>query len=145
MNTLFDGWDEDAGYIPERLNGSLVADRPGKSTPYSLYNLQPRGKLFITSGVEVYEGMIIGINARENDINVDATKAKQLTNFRSSGADEKTILSTPLELTLEKSLDYIAQDELVEITPSAIRLRKKQLKKNLRSVVRGEKADKKKK
>ena len=145
MNTLFDGWDEDAGYIPERLNGSLVADRPGKSTPYSLYNLQPRGKLFITSGVEVYEGMIIGINARENDINVDATKAKQLTNFRSSGADEKTVLSTPLELTLEKSLDYIAQDELVEITPSAIRLRKKQLKKNLRSVVRGEKADKKKK
>ena len=122
-----------------------MADRPGKSTPYSLYNLQPRGKLFITSGVEVYEGMIIGINARENDINVDATKAKQLTNFRSSGADEKTILSTPLELTLEKSLDYIAQDELVEITPSAIRLRKKQLKKNLRSVVRGEKADKKKK
>jgi GTP-binding protein len=145
MNTLFGGWGEDAGYIPERLSGSLVADRMGKSTPYSLYNLQPRGKMFIGSGVEVYEGMIVGVNARENDINVDATKAKQLTNFRSSGADEKTVLVTPLEMTLEKALDYIAADELVEVTPKSLRLRKKELKKNLRSVVRGERAVKKKK
>ena len=144
MNTLFGGWGEDAGYIPERLSGSLVADRMGKSTPYSLYNLQPRGKMFIGSGVEVYEGMIVGVNARENDINVDATKAKQLTNFRSSGADEKTVLVTPLEMTLEKALDYIAADELVEVTPNSLRLRKKILKKNLRSVVRGERTVKKK-
>ena len=145
MNTLFDGFDEDAGFIPMRINGSLVADRSGKTTPYSLYNLQPRGKLFVTSAVEVYEGMIVGENARENDINVDATKAKQLTNFRSSGADEKTVLIPPIQMTLERALEYIAEDELVEITPSNIRLRKKVLAKNLRSVVRGERADGKKK
>ncbi len=142
MNTIFDGYDSDAGYIPMRINGSLVADRPGKATPYSLFHLQPRGKLFIKPGTEVYEGMIVGENARENDINVDATKAKQLTNFRSSGADEKTVISPPIQMTLERALEYIADDEFVEITPTRLRLRKKVLRKNLRSVIRGERADK---
>ena len=145
MNTLFDGFDEDAGFIPMRINGSLVADRSGKTTPYSLYNLQPRGKLFVTSAVEVYEGMIVGENARENDINVDATKAKQLTNFRSSGADEKLVLAPPVAMGLDKALEYIADDELIEVTPSHVRLRKKTLAKNMRSVIRGENRPKDKK
>jgi GTP-binding protein len=139
MNTLFDGFDEKAGYIPYRLNGSLVADRKGPATAYALYHLQPRGKLFIDPGVEVYEGMIVGENSRENDINVNCCRAKQLTNVRSSGADEKLILAPPVQLTLEKAMEFIAEDELVEITPKHIRLRKKTLAKNLRSVIRGEK------
>ncbi|HJN76300.1 MAG TPA: translational GTPase TypA [Myxococcota bacterium] len=138
LNTLFDGWDVHAGYVPQRVNGSLVADRTGRTTAYALYHLQPRGKLFLGAGVEVYEGMIVGENARENDINVDATKAKQLTNFRSSGADEKMVLAPPVLMTLDRALEYIADDEFIEVTPDAIRLRKKTLKKNMRSVVRGE-------
>ena len=145
LNTLFDGWDEHAGYIPQRVNGSLIADRKGVTTAYALYHLQPRGKLFLKPGVDVYEGMIVGENARENDINVDATKAKQLTNFRSSGADEKLVLAPPILMTLDKALEYIADDELIEVTPSAVRLRKKVLAKNMRSVVRGEKKKDKKK
>ncbi|MCB9780709.1 MAG: translational GTPase TypA [Alphaproteobacteria bacterium] len=142
MNTLFDGWDAFAGYIPYRLNGSLVADRIGKSTAYALYSLQERGKLFIGNGAEVYEGMIIGENARENDMNVNPTKAKQLTNIRSAGADEKLILAPPVQITLEKAMEYIAEDELVEVTPAAIRLRKKVLAGNMRTVIRGDKKKK---
>ncbi len=145
INTLFDSYDELAGYIPMRQNGSLVADRKGPATPYALFHLQPRGKLFILPGVDVYEGMIVGENARENDINVNVCRAKQLTNFRSSGADEKTVIAPPVQITLEKALEFIAEDELVEITPENIRLRKKELAQNMRSVVRGERKDKKKK
>ncbi|MCP4809547.1 MAG: translational GTPase TypA [Proteobacteria bacterium] len=144
LNTLFDGWDAFAGYIPQRVNGSLIADRTGVTTAYALYHLQPRGKLFMGIQVEVYEGMIVGENARENDINVDATKSKQLTNFRSSGADEKLVLAPPIPMNLDKALEYIADDELIEVTPSSVRLRKKILAKNMRSVVRGEKKDDKK-
>ncbi|MEC7241933.1 MAG: translational GTPase TypA [Myxococcota bacterium] len=139
LNTLYDGYDEYAGYIPYRLNGSLVADRKGKTTTYALFGLQPRGKLMVGVGVDVYEGMIVGECARENDLNVDATKAKQLTNFRSAGADEKQILAPPMQMTLEKAMEFIAEDELVEITPENIRLRKKVLQASGRSVVRGEK------
>ena len=142
MNTLFDGFDERAGYIPYRINGSLVADRSGQTTAYALFHLQPRGKLFVGVGVDVYEGMIVGENARENDINVNCCRAKQLTNFRSAGADEKLILAPPVQLTLEKAMEFIAEDELVEITPNHIRLRKKVLAKNKRSVVRGERKKK---
>jgi len=142
LNTLFDGYDTYAGYIPYRLNGSLVADRKGKTTTYALFGLQPRGKLMVGVGVEVYEGMIVGECARENDMNVDATRAKQLTNFRSSGADEKQILAPPVQMTLEKAMEFIAEDEFVEITPENIRLRKKVLAANGRSVVRGEKKKK---
>jgi GTP-binding protein len=145
LNTLFDGFDTHAGYIPFRLNGSLIADRTGKTTTYALFGLQPRGKLMVGIGVEVYEGMIVGECARENDMNVDATKAKQLTNFRSSGADEKQILAPPMRMTLEKAMEFIAEDEFVEITPENIRLRKRELAGNKRSVVRGDKKKKEKK
>ena len=145
LNTLFDGFDTHAGYIPFRLNGSLIADRQGKTTTYALYGLQPRGKLMVSVGVEVYEGRIVGECARENDMNVDATKAKQLTNFRSAGADEKQILAPPMRMTLEKAMEFIAEDEFVEITPENIRLRKRELAGNKRSVVRGDKKKKGKK
>jgi len=143
MNTLFDQWDTFAGYIPYRQNGSLVADRTGQSTAYALYSLQERGKLFIGIQTDVYEGMIIGGNARTNDMNVNPTKPKQLNNIRSAGADEKLILTPPVQLTLEKAMEYIAEDELVEVTPKNIRLRKKALARNQRSVVRGERTMKK--
>jgi len=145
INTLFDGWDEFAGYIPFRKNGSLICDRKGQTTAYALFHLQPRGKLFVGPGVDVYEGMIVGENSRENDMNVNATKGKQLTNVRSAGADEKLILAPPVPLTLEKAMEFIAEDELMEVSPSHIRLRKLELRANMRSVVRGEKKDKKKK
>jgi GTP-binding protein len=142
LNTLFDGYDVYAGYIPYRLNGSLVADRVGKTTTYALYGLQPRGRLMVGVGIEVYEGMLVGECARANDMNVDATRTKQLTNFRSSGADEKQILAPPMQMTLEKAMEFIAEDEFVEITPENIRLRKKELAGNKRSVVRGERKKK---
>ena len=145
MNTLFEGWGPYAGYIPYRVNGSIVADRKGQATQYALFHLQPRGRLFVPPGVDVYEGMIVGENSRENDLNVNVTRSKQLTNFRSSGADEKLILAPPVQMTLEKALEFIAEDELVEITPGNIRLRKRTLDSSQRSVVRGDKSKKKKK
>ena len=141
LNTLFDGYDEYAGFIQSRSNGSLVADRTGEATVYALYHLQPRGRMFVTPQTPVYEGMIIGENSRDQDINVDLTRAKQLNNIRSAGADEKQILVPPVQMTLERAIEYISDDELVEITPSAIRLRKKILAKNMRSVIRGERND----
>jgi len=138
MNSLFDGWDADAGFIMNRARGAMIADRSGKATTYSLFNLQPRGTLLIEPGAEVYEGMIVGIHSRANDLNVNIVRAKQLTNFRSAGADDKQILAPPKRLTLEGALEFIDDDELVEITPQHIRLRKKALKANQRSIVRGE-------
>ncbi len=143
FNRIFDGWDTWAGYIPYRVNGSLVADRRGRATTYALFHLQPRGKLFVGPGAELYEGMIVGENSRQNDINVNVCRSKQLTNFRSAGADEKLLLAPPVQLTLEKALEFIAEDELVEVTPNSIRLRKKVLAGNQRSVVRGERKKKK--
>jgi GTP-binding protein len=132
INTLFDGWEPHAGPMLRRKNGAIVADRKGVTTPYALFNLQPRGELFIGSGVEVYEGMIIGEHSRPNDLDVNATKEKKLTNVRAAGKDENTILSTPKELTIESALEWIDQDELVEITPDAIRVRKRVLQTNIR-------------
>jgi GTP-binding protein len=143
MNTLFDGWDDYAGYIPYRLNGSLVSDRTGETTAYALYHLQPRGKLFVPPQIMVYEGMLVGENSRENDMNVNACRAKQLTNVRSAGADEKLILIPPVQMTLEKAMEFIAEDELIEVTPRFVRLRKKVLAGNMRSVIRGERRDEK--
>jgi len=142
LNTRFAGFGPEAGEIPMRANGSIIADRAGKTTAYALYNLQPRGKLFVGTGTEVYEGMVIGEHVRDSELNVNAVRAKQLTNFRSAGADEKNILATPVDMTLEKALEFIADDELVEITPNFIRLRKRVLAANMRSVVRGEKRKK---
>jgi GTP-binding protein len=142
IHTRFAGFAPAAAFIAMRQNGSIVADRSGKTTAYALFNLQQRGKLFVGSGVEVYEGMVVGEHIRESDLNVNAVRPKQLTNFRSSGADEKTILAPPAIMTLEKALEWIAEDEYVEVTPAAIRLRKKVLPANKRSVVRGEKRKK---
>ena len=141
MNTLFDGWGPHAGEIARRQNGSIVADRTGKTTAYALFGLQPRGELFVGPGTEVYEGMVVGEHNRESDLNVNAVKGKQLTNFRSAGADEKLILAPPRQITLESAMEFIDDDEWVEVTPTAIRLRKRVLATNQRSVVRsGKKA-----
>ncbi len=140
MNSLFDGWDDDVGQILSRPNGALVSDRTGKTTTYALFNLQPRGTLFCGVGEDVYEGMIIGQHIRENDLNVNCTKAKALTNFRAAGADDKQVLAPPRQLTLERAMEFIDADELIEITPNHIRLRKRELASNKRSIVRREKA-----
>ena len=142
VNSLFDGWDEYAGHIVFRQNGSLIADRPGQTTSYSIFNLQQRGKMFVATGEEVYEGMIIGIANQNNDMNVNIVRAKQLTNIRSAGADTKLICAPPIKLSLESAMDFIAEDELVEITPNHIRLRKKIMKANQRSIIRGKKKGK---
>ena len=114
--------------IQHRSNGVLISNGPGKATGFSLFNLQERGQLFIGPQMEVYEGMIIGIHSRENDLVVNPTKAKQLTNIRAAGSDENIILTPPIRQSLEQALAFINDDELVEITPLTIRLRKKYLK-----------------
>ncbi len=136
VNTLFDGWDLHAGPIERRKNGAIISDRAGKTTSYSLFNLQPRGTLFVMPGTDVYEGMIVGEHIRENDLNVNAVRGKQLTNFRSAGADEKTVIAPPKIHTLEEAMEFIDDDEWVEVTPNFIRLRKRVLASNQRSIVR---------
>ena len=120
------------GEIGQRINGALVSMVTGKALGYALFNLQERGALFIGHGVEVYEGMIIGIHSRDNDLMVNPTKGKQLTNIRSAGADENIILTPPIKFSLEQALEFIDDDELVEVTPATIRLRKKLLTENER-------------
>jgi len=115
------------GDIGQRHNGVLVSNVQGKALAYALFNLQERGSLFLGHGAEVYEGMIVGIHSRDNDLPVNPTKAKQLTNIRAAGSDENIILTPPIRLSLEAALEFIDDDELVEITPSSIRLRKKLL------------------
>ncbi|MBN1337123.1 MAG: translational GTPase TypA [Deltaproteobacteria bacterium] len=137
LHTLFDGWDGQAGYICYRASGALVADRPGSATTYALFHLQPRGRLFVSPGTDCYEGMVVGENARGNDMNVNVCREKHLTNIRAAGADEKLILTPAVMHTLESALEFIAEDELVEVTPTVIRLRKRILAANMRSVVRG--------
>ena len=132
MNSLFDGYTEWQGEIPHRLTGALVADRAGTTTAYALYNLQERGELFTGPGVEVYEGMIIGENSRDNDLDVNAVKEKKLTNMRSSTADEAIRLVPFRPLNLEQAIEFIADDEFVEVTPKSLRLRKKILQANRR-------------
>ena len=120
----------------ERRNGVLVSMVTGKALGFSLFNLQERGKLFIDPGVEVYEGMIIGANSRGDDMTVNPTKGKKLDNMRASGSDENIVLTPPVRMTLEQALEYIDDDELVEVTPESIRLRKKQLQENERKKAR---------
>ncbi len=132
MNSLFDGYIEWQGEIATRPTGSLVADRPGKATGHAIFNLQERGEMFIEPGTEVYEGMIVGENARGADLNVNIVKEKKLTNMRASTADEAIRLVPPRILNLEQAIEFIREDELVEVTPKSIRLRKKILKANQR-------------
>ena len=115
-----------------RHNGVLVSMATGKALAYALFNLQDRGRLFIGHGDEVYEGMVIGIHSRDNDLTVNPLKAKQLTNIRAAGSDENLILTPPIRNTLEQALEFIDDDELVEVTPKSIRIRKKYLTENER-------------
>jgi GTP-binding protein len=132
LNHIFDGYEPWQGPIAKRATGALVADRPGKSTTYALFHLQPRGELFIKESTAVYEGMIVGENSRENVIDVTVIKEKKLTNMRASGSDEALRLVPPRLLSLEQALEFIKEDELVEVTPQSIRLRKRILDANKR-------------
>jgi GTP-binding protein len=124
LNTMFDSWQPKGVTQLRRRNGSMVSDRAGKTTPYALFNLEPRGVLFIPPGTEVYEGMVVGEHNRENDLDVNVVREKKLTNIRAAGKDENTICKTPRKLTIESAMEYIDADEIVEITPDAIRVRK---------------------
>ncbi|MDY0004375.1 MAG: translational GTPase TypA, partial [Polyangia bacterium] len=124
MHTFFEGWIPWQGPIPTRRSGALVADRIGTATPYALFHLQPRGVLLIGPGTKVYEGMVVGEHNRPNDIDVNVCREKKLTNIRAAGKDENVILAPPRILGLEQAIEFIAEDELVEVTPQAIRIRK---------------------
>ncbi|MDQ6705820.1 MAG: translational GTPase TypA [Acidobacteriota bacterium] len=132
MNSLFHGFIEWQGEIASRPTGSLVADRAGKATGNAIFNIQERGEIFISPGTEVYEGMIIGENARTTDLDVNIVKEKKLTNMRASSADEAIRLVPPRLLNLEQAIEFIRDDEFVEVTPKSIRLRKRVLKANQR-------------
>ena len=116
------------GAVVKRQNGVLVSTTTGKALAYALFNLQERGRLFITPGDEIYEGQVIGIHSRANDLVVNPLKAKQLTNIRAAGRDENVLLNPPLSLSLEQALEFIEDDELMEVTPAHIRIRKRFLK-----------------
>ncbi len=132
MNSLFDGYTEWLGAIPHRMTGALISDRNGTSTAYALWGIQERGVLFLGAGEELYEGMIVGENAREVDLDVNAVREKKLTNMRSSSADEAIRLVPFKNLTLEQAIEFVADDEMVEVTPKSLRLRKKILQANRR-------------
>ena len=127
MSSQFDGYEPWFGYIPKRSNGAIVSDRQGDTVPYALFSIQERGTLFVGPGVQVYEGMIIGENAHPSDLNVNACREKKLTNIRAAGRDENVILTPPREMSLERALEWIAPDELVEVTPKSVRMRKRVL------------------
>jgi GTP-binding protein len=132
MNSLFDGYILWQGDIPTRPTGSMVADRAGKTTGHAIYNLQERGDIFVSPGTEVYQGMIIGASARDKDMDVNIVKEKKLTNMRASSADDAIRLVPPRLLNLEQAIEFIRDDELVEVTPKSIRLRKKILNATFR-------------
>jgi GTP-binding protein len=132
LNSLFLRWGPWQGSLRGRSTGSLVADRTGETTTYALFNLQERGALFVRPGIKVYEGMILGENARPVDLDVNAIKEKKLTNMRASSADEAMRLVPVKEQSLEQALEFIADDELVEVTPQTIRLRKRVLRESER-------------
>jgi len=132
IHSIFEGWTDYAGEMALRPTGALVADRSGPSTAFALWNIQERGELFIGPAIDVYEGMIVGENSREQDMDVNVTKEKKQTNMRSSSADEAIRLIPHRELSLEQAIEFIADDEFVEVTPKSIRLRKKVLQANRR-------------
>ena len=132
MNHLFDGWEPWQGEIEHRASGALVSDRKGRTTAYAIENLQPRGILFVPPGADVYEGMIVGEHNRSNDLDVNICREKKLTNMRAASADDTVRLAPPRRLSLEQALEFIAEDELVEVTPKAFRLRKRVLQANQR-------------
>jgi GTP-binding protein len=141
LHQIGEGYGPWAGEVTHRTNGVLIADRSGTSNAFGLFNLEERGELFIGAGEEVYEGMIIGECSRSGDMNVNATKAKQLTNIRTHSHDESLRLTPPRPLTLESAIEFIGTDELVEVTPKSIRLRKRALSEHQRRRERGRDED----
>ena len=127
MSSQFDGYSPWFGPSPKRASGAIISDRSGVTVPYALFSIQDRGSLFVGPGVQVYEGIIIGEHAHPTDLNVNACREKKLTNIRAAGRDENVILTPPIEMTLEMSLEWIAEDELVEVTPKSVRMRKRLL------------------
>jgi GTP-binding protein len=128
MSHIFDGFAPVKGDIPDRHNGVLVSNEQGEAVAYALFNLQERGRMFVSPGEKLYEGMIIGIHSRDNDLVVNPIKTKKLTNIRAAGKDDAILLTPPIQLTLEYAVEFIADDELVEVTPTSIRIRKRFLK-----------------
>lgn len=139
MNSYLSGYEEYRGDFQARVTGSLISDRRGETSGYALFNLEPRGVLFVTPGTAVYEGMIVGEHNRDNDLNVNPCREKKLTNMRAAGSDENIQLTPVQPLSLEKALMFIGDDELVEVTPKSIRLRKTVLSNDGRARIRGEK------
>ncbi len=137
MNSLFAGYEPHRGEFPTRFTGSIVSDRQGKATPYALFNLEPRGQMLIGPGALVYEGMLVGEHNRGNDIEANPCKEKKLTNMRASGRDENVVLAPVKPMTLEWALNFIRDDEMVEVTPQSIRLRKTVLSSQKRRALRG--------
>jgi GTP-binding protein len=131
-NTLFEGWEPWGGPMMKRPCGAIVSDRTGVTTPYAMNHLQARGEFFLSPGADVYEGMIVGEHNRPNDTDVNVIKEKKLTNVRNHGKDENVMLAVPRVLTIETAMEWIDADELVEVTPDAVRVRKQILKINLR-------------
>ncbi len=127
MSHVFDDYGPVKPEMPERRNGVLISAEEGTAVPYALFNLEPRGRMFVSPGDPVYEGMVIGIHTRDNDLVVNPIKTKKLTNIRAAGKDENVVLTPPIQLTLESAIEFIAEDELVEITPKSIRIRKRYL------------------
>jgi GTP-binding protein len=136
LHHVFDGWAPWFGELRTRPTGSLVADRRGMTTAYALMNLQERGSMLVGPGTEVYEGMIVGENARADEMDVNPTKETKLTNHRASGSDDLVRLVPPRVMSLEQALEFIAEDECVEVTPKNIRLRKQLFSANERGVKR---------
>ena len=132
MSHVFDAFAPMKGDLPERRNGVLISQEDGDAVAYALWKLQERGRMFVSPGEKLYEGMVIGIHSRDNDLVVNPIKGKQLTNVRASGKDDAIMLTPPIALTLEYAVEFIADDELVEITPKSIRIRKRYLKEHER-------------
>jgi GTP-binding protein len=132
MSHVFDDYDEIKADMPERRNGVLISAEQGEAVPYALFKLEPRGRMFVSPGDPVYEGMVIGIHTRDNDLIVNPVREKKLTNVRAAGKDENVVLTPPIQLTLESAIEFIADDELVEITPKSIRIRKRHLSEHER-------------
>jgi GTP-binding protein len=139
MHSLFDGYGPFRGECPSRFTGSIVADRTGKAVSYALFNLEPRGRLFLVPGDSFYEGMIVGEHNRSQDIDVNPSKEKKLTNIRAAGKDDSVILSPIKPFTLEQAISFIREDELVEVTPRSVRMRKAVLSAQKRHTLRGAK------
>ncbi|HEX7329718.1 MAG TPA: translational GTPase TypA, partial [Casimicrobiaceae bacterium] len=132
MSHVFETWAPVSGEIPERRNGVLVSQEDGEAVAYALWNLQERGRMFVSPGDKLYEGMVIGIHSRDNDLVVNPIKGKKLTNIRAAGKDDAILLTPPIALTLEYAVEFIADDELAEVTPKSIRIRKRLLKEHER-------------